>query len=119
MDCRAPEPPDQGTDCSPTFRQPRRVIVVSIISWSAVSGVLTANDTTNSFSREHHHDIRKTSDIASAGRETAGREVSAGRIETSGRSGCGLVTRDYGTLIPWDARTNHQEGTINDGPALR
>jgi len=63
--------------------------------------------------------IQETSGIASAGRETAGRVVSAGRIETSARHSCSLVTRDYATLIPPGARNNHQEGKINDGPTRR
>ena len=62
---------------------------------------------------------REPSGIASAGRETAGRVVSAGRIETSAGHSRSLVTRDYATLIPSDARNNHQEGKINDGPARR
>ena len=63
--------------------------------------------------------IHELSGIASAGRETAGRLVSAGRIETSARHSRSLVTRDYATLIPSDARNNHQEGKINDGPPRR
>jgi hypothetical protein len=57
--------------------------------------------------------------FASAGQETAGRVISAGRIETSARHSCSLVTRDYATLIPSGARNNHQEGKINDGPTRR
>ena len=63
--------------------------------------------------------LTQLSGIASAGRETAGRVVSAGRIETSARHSRSLVTRDYATLIPSDARNNHQEGKINDGPPRR
>src|ERR1017187_2635270 len=63
--------------------------------------------------------LRQLSGIASAGRETAGREVSAVRDRGIGPCSRGLVTRDYARSIPSDARNNHQEGKINDGSVCR
>jgi len=69
--------------------------------------------------RTTEHYLSQGSGIASGGRETAGRKVSVGWIETSACCSRGFVTRDYATAVPSDARSNHQEGKISDRPVCR
>lgn len=105
---------------SPPVRAAGRVLLLIGFAFAVMADpVSSVAYTIEASLRALHGHLSQVSGIASAGRETAGREVSAARIETSVRHSRDLVTSDYATPIPSDARNNHQEGKINDVSACR